>query len=124
MFFKFVPRTVVPYAISSVARKREVLSILRKIASSKLVITDRLHAMIFCYITETPCIVFDNISRKVSGVYEWIKDCDYIRYCATFDVEKIDFNLKGGKRKDFSIEFAPLFEELGQCTKIQEAENE
>ena len=116
--------TVVPYAISSVARKREVLSILCKIASSKLVITDRLHAMIFCYITETPCIVFDNISRKVSGVYEWIKDCDYIRYCATFDVEKIDFNLKGGKRKDFSIEFAPLLEELGQCTKIQEAENE
>ena len=37
-----------------------------------LVITDRLHAVIFCIITNTPCIAFDNATHKVSGV------CDFL----------------------------------------------
>lgn len=41
--------------------------------NARLVITDRLHGMIFSYITHTPCIVMDNTSNKVSGVYEWIE---------------------------------------------------
>lgn len=53
---------------------------LEEFAGSKLVITDRLHAMIFSAITETPCIVFDNVSKKISGTYEWIKYLDYIKY--------------------------------------------
>ena len=48
-------------------------------SSAKLVITDRLHAMIFSAITETPCIAIDNLSKKVSGAYEWIKDLDYVK---------------------------------------------
>lgn len=47
-------------------------------AGYKLVITDRLHCMIYCAITGTPCVAFDNISQKVSGVYEWIKKLPYI----------------------------------------------
>lgn len=42
---------------------------LNEFASAKLVVTDRLHGMIFAYITNTPCIAFDNLSKKVSGVY-------------------------------------------------------
>ena len=44
----------------------------------KLVITDTLHAMILCAITGTPCLAYDNISHKVSGVYEWIKNVPYV----------------------------------------------
>lgn len=36
---------------------------------AQLVFTDRLHAMLFCVVTGTPCIAFDNLSQKVSGVY-------------------------------------------------------
>lgn len=104
--------TIVPYAISSFGRKKEIQKILEKFSSSRLVITDRLHAMLFAYITETPCYVFDNVSHKVSGVYEWIKDCGYIKYCENFDVNEIDFDLLKGKRKDFYAEFKPLFVEL------------
>ena len=32
--------------------------------SAELVITDRLHGMIFSVITGTPCIAFDNLMRK------------------------------------------------------------
>lgn len=47
--------------------------------SARIVVTDRLHGMIFSAITGTPCIALDNSSKKVSGVYEWIKTCPYIR---------------------------------------------
>lgn len=30
--------------------------------------------MIFCYIANTPCLVFQNNNHKVQGCYEWIKD--------------------------------------------------
>ena len=49
-------------------------------AGAKLVITDRLHGMVFCAITGTPCIVVDSKSPKVRGCYEWIKNLDYIRF--------------------------------------------
>lgn len=49
-------------------------------SAAELVITDRLHGMIFCAITGTPCIVVDSKSPKVRGCYEWIKDLDYIRF--------------------------------------------
>ena len=52
---------------------------------SELVITDRLHGMVFCAISGTPCIVFGNYNQKVKGTYEWIKDLDYIRYIDTVD---------------------------------------
>lgn len=49
-------------------------------ASAELVITDRLHGMVFCAITGTPCIVVDSKSPKVRGCYEWIRHLDYIRF--------------------------------------------
>lgn len=49
-------------------------------AGAELVITDRLHGMIFCAVTGTPCIVINSRSPKVRGCYEWIKELDYIHY--------------------------------------------
>ena len=48
--------------------------------TSRLVITDRLHGMLFAAVTSTPCIAMDNLSKKVSGVYEWIKYLSYIKF--------------------------------------------
>lgn len=36
--------------------------------ASRLVITDRLHAALFSAVTGTPCVAFDNLTKKVSGV--------------------------------------------------------
>ena len=51
---------------------------IQKIARSEFVITDRLHGMVFCAITNTPCIVLPNYNHKVEGVYEWISKLGYI----------------------------------------------
>lgn len=62
-------------------RQQEVFSILKKFSKAELIITDRLHAMLFCLITRTPCIALDNVSSKVSGTYErWLSDFEYIKF--------------------------------------------
>ncbi len=43
-----------------------------------MVITDRLHGMIFSYITGTPCIVFHSATDKICRSYDWIKECNFI----------------------------------------------
>lgn len=52
-------------------------------SSSKLVITDRLHGMIFAAVTGTPCIALRNYNHKISGTYEFIKYLPYIKFAQT-----------------------------------------
>lgn len=59
-------------------RKKIVCDKLNEFSSAQLIITDRLHAMLFAAITDTPCICFDNKTHKVAGVYEWLRPLDYI----------------------------------------------
>lgn len=67
--------TVENYDINIENRENEINKKLKEFASSELVITDRLHGMIFAAITDTPCIVLGNYNYKVRGVYEkWIKE--------------------------------------------------
>jgi pyruvyl transferase EpsI len=56
---------------------------LQEFCGAELVITDRLHGMVFAALTETPCIVFSNYNHKVRGTYEWIRHLPYIRYAET-----------------------------------------
>lgn len=61
-------------------REEAVNAKLAEFAGARLVITDRLHGMVFCAITGTPCIVLNSKSPKVRGCYEWIRDLAYIRF--------------------------------------------
>ena len=51
---------------------------MRKVVSSELAVTDRLHGMLFCALTNTPCIVVKSKSPKIQGVYQWVKNNKYI----------------------------------------------
>lgn len=55
-----------------------IKKLLDVMSNSSLVITNRLHGMIFAFITGTPAVVLDNSTGKVSSTYDWIKDCGYI----------------------------------------------
>ena len=54
----------------------------------KLVLTDRLHGMIFATLAETPCIAFNNASKKVEGVYQWIKNLGYVKLAEKSNIDK------------------------------------
>ena len=55
---------------------------------AEIVVTDRLHGMIFCALNGVPCIALDNSYHKVSGAYEWLKPLEYIHYIK--DVSELD----------------------------------
>lgn len=68
------------HAVLPAERKLALEEQFAQFRSAELVITDRLHGMIFCAITGTPCIVIDSKSPKVRGCYEWIRGLGYIRF--------------------------------------------
>lgn len=84
--------TVIKKNVNTFKREKFINNKLDEFKSSKLVITDRLHGMIMAAITCTPCIVFNNKTSKVKGVYEWIKDLQYIR-CVENPIE-LENNMK------------------------------
>ena len=83
--------TLVDKKVGKNNREKELKKKFEEFASAQLVITDRLHAMIFSAITDTPCIAVDNSSKKVGGVYEWIKDDKNVIYLS--DTSKIIENV-------------------------------
>ena len=42
-------------------------ALLQTFAKSRLIVTDRLHGMIFALVTRTPCLAFDNTNKKISS---------------------------------------------------------
>lgn len=75
--------TIYPGNVSKKEREERLYEIWNRIASAKLVLTDRLHCMIFAAITATPCLALDNKSKKLSGVFEWIQKLPYVKVCST-----------------------------------------
>lgn len=69
------------YATGILKEKRDTVikEKLEQIGNYKIIITDQLHCMISCVLTYTPCIAINNISKKLEGVYEWIKTCEYVK---------------------------------------------
>ncbi|WP_195555448.1 polysaccharide pyruvyl transferase family protein [Weissella cibaria] len=65
---------------------------LSEIGNSKVVITDRLHGMIFSLITSTPVIVFDNSTHKIKNLIEtWLTGNASVYFVRDTDgVEELD----------------------------------
>ena len=105
--------TVIANNVLKENRVEELNKILEKIGNSKLVITDRLHGMIFSAITNTPCIVFGNYNYKVRGVYEtWLKDINYIYFCTNFNDFEKKLNLLYTIKKKDVVKFDKEFEKM------------
>ncbi|WP_209390152.1 polysaccharide pyruvyl transferase family protein [Chryseobacterium sp. RR2-3-20] len=91
-------------------RKLELEKIWNTFKKAELVITDRLHGMIFCYITNTPCLVFQNNNHKVKGSYEWIKDYSSVWLIDKFSEDQISKILS--ESNFFRSEFSQLEKEF------------
>lgn len=76
--------TVVNKNISCKEREDVVREKLVEFEQCRLIITDRLHGLIFAALTTTPCIAIANTNGKVEGAYEWLKENKYIKYANSF----------------------------------------
>lgn len=92
---------------------------MQEFCSAELVITDRLHGMVFAALTGTPCIVFSNYNHKVKGTYDWISYLLYIRYVETVEEAEaaIPELLKMKNCKFDNTPLLPHFEKLAKVVK-------
>jgi len=86
---------------------------------AELIITDRLHGMIFAAIAETPCIVLNGLTHKLQATFEWVKHLPYIRFAENIaDVEIFASQvLTVGTRKYDTAHLASYFDELETLIK-------
>lgn len=103
----------IDHYISSLEREFELNKKFDQFRNAKLVITDRLHCMIFCVITGTPCIVVNSKSPKVKGSFDWVKDFEYIKFADKLsDIPDLYNSIP---QKEFiydNSKFMPLYETL------------
>lgn len=106
--------TIIPDEEFNVDQKEEYLKdILTDFSKAKLVITDRLHGMIFSYITSTPCIVLPNSNHKITSTYNtWLKNCNFIKYINDLDNIEDSINELLSLEKINKINLNDKFDEL------------
>lgn len=99
-------------------REEKVQAKLEEFSNAKLVITDRLHGMVFSALAGTPCIAIDNVSKKVSGVYNWISYLDYIKVVESEDLINEDLirqMISSGKGKYTNEALREYYHEMVEC---------
>ncbi|MDO4780792.1 MAG: glycosyltransferase [Candidatus Saccharibacteria bacterium] len=89
-----VTDTVVPDRITLSARSRQCKLRCKwaEFARAEVVVTDRLHGMVFAALTQTPCVVFTNYNHKVAGIYDWIRELPTIQLC--HDIKELPLALE------------------------------
>ena len=100
------------FGVSLKNREAEVERKLDEFRQSRLVITDRLHGMVFAAITGTPCIAFNNSSGKVEGVWRvWLRHLPYIKFVESADTasDSIDEMLSMGGQRFDQTPYAPYW---------------
>ena len=102
-----------PYSISRFTRTEELNKQFDIFRHAELVVTDRLHGMIFSAVTGTPCIVVNSKSPKIKGCYQWIQDLEYVQFCdEPKQITTIYRNLPKGGCIYNNKNFFPLYREL------------
>lgn len=87
-----------------------------KIQSSKCLLTDRLHGMLLAVICDVPCVAFDNLTHKVKGVYDWIKD--YVVFLDDYSNENIVNAIDNAiEKKQITGDYKPLHEHYVQMAE-------
>ena len=90
------------------------------VSSAECAVTDRLHGMVLCAVTGTPCVVLSNGYHKVEGCYEWLKELCYITFIR--DINELDSAIDSVMNccdrtypdSEMQRSFAPLREALQQ----------
>lgn len=84
--------TVIKHSGSVFPSERRPLleQLLHKFKQARLIVTDRLHGLVFATLCGTPCIALPNSNGKVKNLYkQWLQGIDYVRFIDEPTTEKI-----------------------------------
>jgi len=70
--------TTIARDIARERREEEFQRMLDIFGRYRLVITDRLHGIIFCVLTQTPCIALKTVDHKILASMKWFEELPYI----------------------------------------------
>ena len=88
-------------SINKLNLSREVYNQLENFAKHKLIITDRLHGLIFALITNTPCIALSSYNFKIKENYDMLKDNEMISFIDK-DINELDNAIEKFMNMDIS----------------------
>ena len=72
--------------------------------------------MLLAVICEVPCVAFDNLTHKVKGVYDWIKD--YVVFLDDYSNENIVNAIDNAiEKKQITGDYKPLHEHYVQMAE-------
>ncbi|MEZ8732909.1 polysaccharide pyruvyl transferase family protein [Vibrio splendidus] len=76
-------------------RSDELNTIWTSFKRSEVVVTDRLHGMIFSVITKTPCVVLLNNNHKIIQTYkDWLENLEHVILLEKPDVESVNESIR------------------------------
>lgn len=88
-------------------REKKLNEMFDSYRKSNIVITDRLHGMIFAAITGTPCIALDNYNHKISSSYRWFKNLGYIKNSNNLkEIEEFIIKYKKNQQYQYNNKFS------------------
>ncbi len=121
--------TVLPHAVEPPDRRRELAAMYRKISGAEAVVTDRLHGMVFCAQTGTPCVVLTNDHHKIGECFEWLEAIPWVRMIGDPDelsgaLEQVIAARKDPACGEYPLRalrkaFEPLFDEVSNGSLCQ-----
>lgn len=114
--------TVIPREIPLEDREEQIEEMFDKCRGAKIIVTDRLHGMIFAALTETPCVVMSNFNYKVLGVYQWIKHLEYIKFVENVNEFLPAYNslIKDNKKYKYdNVDLKKNFDKLTEFYKLE-----
>ena len=80
--------TCLNYHVQLIDRDKEVEQAINHVSLYNLLVTDRLHGVIFAAITGTPCICISNSNHKIKGIYNWVSSLGFIKMID--DIKNVD----------------------------------
>lgn len=66
--------TIAPHGVDQETRAAELEAVWSQLRRAEVAVTDRLHGMLFCFITGTPCVAIRSFDRKVIEAFHQLKD--------------------------------------------------
>ena len=119
----YVPKkttTVYTHLIKVKDREKCVRNLINQYGEADLMITDRLHAMVFSLLAGIPCYVFNNRTAKVFGVASYLRKANMpVEMLEDTDDLNLDtFNLIG-KTYKIDNELKESFQQLGSLLSIE-----
>ncbi len=107
--------------ITVVGKEQAVKDKMEEISSAKVMVTDRLHGMVFAALTETPCVVFSNYNHKVTSTYDWIENLSYIKFAqdaeSALNHIRVLLEMNSEDIKFDNVTLKPYFKEMAEVIK-------